>query len=306
MNANNKHGDNTTFLSDWLAGKLSDEQLKERVSDADFAAYQQIRELTTSIGVADPDMNANYLKVRERLKNGSQQKETTTRRLYPFAAIAAALLTFFGLYQFFAFSNSNFTAIGQTSIVHLKDNSAVTLNANSTISYPGLFNYNRKVKLKGEAFFNVAKGRSFIVETQQGSVEVLGTSFNVISRAGFFEVICFEGLVEVNSKGQSVLLRPGDAIRLLGGQLETWSDKQATQPTWINGESSFSNVPFHFVIAQLQNQYHVDVQYPQKLEQTKFSGAFPNNEIDAALQSICLPLNLEYKKTTGGKIIISE
>ena len=71
---------------------------------------------------------------------------------------------------------------GQCVNLTLPDGSSIWLNAQTTIQYPVSFNkHERKIKLDGEAYFEVAKDkkRPFIVNTKDCSVEVLGTKFNV-------------------------------------------------------------------------------------------------------------------------------
>ena len=69
---------------------------------------------------------------------------------------------------------------------------------NTTLKYASnKWDKKRRVRLEGEAFFKVAKGSTFTVDTKTGSVKVLGTQFNVKNRIGFFEVVCYEGLVGV-------------------------------------------------------------------------------------------------------------
>ena len=71
---------------------------------------------------------------------------------------------------------------GQKSRIFLPDGSSVTLNAESKISYPEKFSDSiRIVSLVGEAFFDVVKNdnKPFIVNSEDLSTTVLGTSFNV-------------------------------------------------------------------------------------------------------------------------------
>lgn len=63
----------------------------------------------------------------------------------------------------------------------LADGTRIWLNSQTTIKYPVTFSGEaRDVYLTGEAYFDVAKGRQpFVVHTPEGSVQVLGTQFNV-------------------------------------------------------------------------------------------------------------------------------
>ena len=221
-------------------------------------------------------------------------------------AVAASLLLFFGLYQFYFFANEVTTDFGFTKTIVLNDNSQVTLNAKSKISYPNLFQYHRNIRLEGEAFFEVQKGSSFTVTTPLGNVKVLGTKFNVTSFSDYFEVICYEGKVRVEVNHKATILTKGESVRFCNATFENWADETPKKPLWITGENAFKNVPMKYVFAKLKNQYNVEVAYPKNIEGIKFTGSFANANIETALKSICIPLHLKYSNSTSRKIQISE
>jgi ferric-dicitrate binding protein FerR (iron transport regulator) len=88
-------------------------------------------------------------------------------------------------------SNDNF------EVVTLPDGSIAYMNKNSTIIFDKDF-ASRKVKHKGEVFYQVEKGKSpFIVITESGKITVLGTKFNVKSSDNNIEVEVESGSVEL-------------------------------------------------------------------------------------------------------------
>ncbi|MES2374071.1 MAG: FecR domain-containing protein [Bacteroidota bacterium] len=97
----------------------------------------------------------------------------------------------------------------------LPDGSVVTLNNNSTIFYPAVFRENeRKVRLRGEGFFNIKhiKGRPFVIEVGDVQVKVLGTSFFIRSAARQTDITVKTGQVLVFHKRDSVLLDEGETV----------------------------------------------------------------------------------------------
>ncbi len=98
----------------------------------------------------------------------------------------------------------------------LPDSSEVTLNRNTVISYRRNFKGNtRSVKLdSGEVFFNVRsdKSKPFVIEADDVTVKVLGTSFNVKHTKHITEVIVETGIVQVSVGNQLVELRAGEKI----------------------------------------------------------------------------------------------
>lgn len=298
--------ENETYLSDWLANKISDNQLKELVSHEDFLAFVQLRKITANQDVEIIDMVKNFEAIKHKIEAKKSKSSTKVVHLWKYISIAACLLVSFGLHQFFYFSNEVATDFGLTKKIELSDNSIVTLNSKSQLKYPNLFQYNRKLKLEGEAFFEVQKGSAFEVETTLGKVKVLGTKFNVISFKDYFEVVCYHGKVQVDANHKTIILTQGESVRFYDNIVENWADKITPIPLWIKGETSFKNVPVKYVIAKLKNQYNVSIECPRNVEKIKFTGSFTNSNIETALKTICIPLKLKYSNTNYNKIILSE
>jgi ferric-dicitrate binding protein FerR (iron transport regulator) len=306
MKDNLNSNENKNYLSDWFSGTLSDEKLMELVSESDFKAYKKLKQTLDSYQVATPVMDSNFQAIYTKISILKKKKKSRTILLYRFSSAAAILFLMIGFYHLFVFSNSISTEIGKMALINLNDNSKVTLNANSNISYPSFFKFNRKLKLDGEAFFEVEKGETFSVQTAQGTVQVLGTKFDVIVSSDYFEVHCYEGKVKVTTHNKSVFLLKGNGIRYFDDSFFEFNDTSEPKPLWINGESTFKNVPLKYVIKAFQNQYKYQMIYPQKFDSVQFTGSFTNNNLDVALKSICIPTQLKYTKTNSSKIVISE
>jgi ferric-dicitrate binding protein FerR (iron transport regulator) len=104
-------------------------------------------------------------------------------------------------------------AYGSKSTIELPDSSVVVLNSGSTLSYPDKFETaSRTVMLTGEAFFEVKKNskRPFYVKTQDVTIRVLGTKFNVKSYPdeNTSETTLVSGSVEI-MKNNSVQIEEG-------------------------------------------------------------------------------------------------
>ncbi len=304
--------ENETYLSDWLAGKISDEKLEELVGETEYLAFKQLRDTLDGYTIPEPDMERNFSMVKLKRDKKESPKQKRIIPLWSYAAIAASLLLFFGLFQLFYFSNVTQTDFGTLKVLSLPDNSKVTINAKSKLSFPNLFQYNRTLHLEGEAYFEVQKGSTFTVKTALGNVRVLGTKFNVNAHSDYFEVVCYEGKVRVESKGKIAIVTPSEHIRFYDHTMENWADASdigsgpTHRPSWISGETTFRNVPVQYVFNQFQNQYNVKIDYPEKIKEVKFTGAFTNKDKATALKTICIPLSLKYKDLGNGKIIISE
>ena len=138
--------------------------------------------------------------------------------------------------------------------------------------------------------------------TDDGIVSVLGTKFNVKQRENYFEVTCYEGLVAVTHNEKIIKLKPGYTFRIIDGKLLANEKENATQPNWLRGESSFKSVPLKYVISEVENQYNIKISADNIDTSRLFTGSFIHKNLDLALQSVTIPLNLTYSKS--GKSIL--
>jgi len=187
----------------------------------------------------------------------------------------------------------------------LPDGSKVTLNADSEITYSKSdFNNERIVNLKGEGFFEIEPGNSFIVMGEQGSIEVLGTSFNAYFRKGEIVVSCFTGKVKVIRGSTKQNLNPGQITKSdkqgnLSPSASFDGDKTAS---WRSGDFYFDQVPFSEVLQELERQFDIDIQYSATEDRT-YTGYFSNQDLDEALQLVFIPMSLDYN-LDGNKLIL--
>jgi ferric-dicitrate binding protein FerR (iron transport regulator) len=130
------------------------------------------------------------------------------------------------------------TPYGSQLTVVLPDSTVVELNANSRISYRE--GEPRKVWLDGEAFFQVRKkpatGANFQVVTDDLTVEVLGTAFNVVEKVGQTEVVLEEGSVKLNLERDfepELFMEPGELVAFSAGS-EAPVRKQRVTPETVS------------------------------------------------------------------------
>ncbi|MBV7270010.1 FecR family protein [Winogradskyella luteola] len=288
------------LIKKWLDNNLNAKELKAFEQLQDYNELIQMNSALKSFKAPEFSVENSYENLKPKLKHIN-----SNNWLKPILRIAAMLAICFSVYYYSTGSDTEInTQIAQSTKVNLPDTSIVHLNANSTLSFnERSWDNNREVQLNGEAFFKVAKGQVFDVLTTSGTVSVLGTQFNVKQRNDYFEVTCYEGLVAVTHNGESVKLHPGDTFRKIDGKLITTEKEIVTRPTWLRGESSFKTVPLILVIAELENQYGIKILAPKIDTQRLFTGSFTHKNLDLALQSVTIPLNLSYSKS-GNSIVL--
>lgn len=158
---------------------------------------------------------------------------------------------------------------GQYSIV-LPDGTRVWLNAASSLRFPTAFaGKTREVTLQGEAYFEVAQDAQhpFVVQLAKGSVEVLGTHFNISDYADEQAVTTtlLEGAVRVQQDGVGRVLKPGEQANWHRDNSKPQIILADTEAAiaWKNGLFTFSNTDINVVMRQLARWYDVEVIYPE-------------------------------------------
>ena len=150
----------------------------------------------------------------------------------------------------------------------LADGTRVWLNSDSELRFPVDFvGEERRVFLKGEAYFQVAKNaeKPFRVEAGAIQIEALGTGFDVSAyrEDGKWMTTLVDGSVRVSDLGsqqQSVLV-PGEQARLQDGVLVTEKVNVSEIIGWKEGRFVFSDLPLEEIAHQLERWYDVEIDF---------------------------------------------
>ncbi len=199
------------------------------------------------------------------------------------------------------------TDYGHIQSVRLSDGSRVELNANSSLRVRkgwGLV-AQREVWLEGEGFFSIAHQADhgkFTVHTDQLTVEVLGTKFNVAQRRNQTTVVLSEGKVKLTANGgqkQSLLMAPGDLVALSAS--DTVFARKTVAPekytVWKDNELYFENAPLPEVLQKVEDYYGVKILLQDTtVAQKRFTSSLPSNNLDVVLNSIASVYQLEVSR----------
>lgn len=153
--------------------------------------------------------------------------------------------------------------------ITLPDGTHVWLNSASTLKYPASFALlkERKVELKGEAYFEVAHNKSvpFRVSVPGQTVEVLGTHFNINSYLDedAIKTTLLEGSVKVSLNGSKdfKLLKPGEQADNSGSRIQVSKANTEQAIAWKNGDFVFKGEDVKSVMRQLARWYDVEIEY---------------------------------------------
>ena len=303
-----------TLLARWLNNTLTDAEREELEQHPDFPDYQRIAETAARMKAPDAETERLWPHLQDAVKQESDRKVLpaphTRRRWWWYSAAAAAAVAALVIFLWSPWDKMPLlvqTGIGEQKTVTLPDGSIIKMNAASELQIETAdWSEVRRVTLHGDAFFDVKSNPEapFYVITPNGKVTVLGTTFSVFDREKGYEVACFRGLVKVESEGLSIELPTSRKIASTG--TGTWLNSEVNEgdtPAWIKGETVFTNAALTTVIAELERQYDITINSKVDGNQ-QFTGAFPNKNLNLALEIVCKSLHLKYQ--ADGKNIILE
>lgn len=299
--------DDDTFLAKWLNGELSEEELAAFKEREDFDLFQKIAQEAGSLDTPDWDQQKGWedLNQKAAIDTPSAVAPTPIRRIGNWwkYAVAASLLCLLGYFTIFQKSETKYfvTKVGEQKRFELPEGSELWLNADSRLTFNEAdFANERVLDLEGEAFFKVKKGADFTVQTKNGAVRVLGTSFNVFARKNKLDVLCYTGKVGLSFDQfeNMEVLSLGDRLLCQNKQVvERFKFRPAAkQPTWTSGSSKFDQVDFVQVIEELERQYEVQINYPSALKSIRgYNGGFPHGNLTKALKVVFSSVDYQYK-----------
>lgn len=177
--------------------------------------------------------------------------------------------------------NTLSTSRGETYSVKLPDGTQVWLNATSSITYAANFSSHstRMVKLRGEAYFEVAKDKNkpFVVQADDCSIQVLGTSFSIRSYENENNILTtlVEGKVHVFAKEKSLILKPGEQLTYSRRTGEMGAEKVDANMfiSWTSGKLMFRNERLEDVLQTLSKWYEFEYEFEDEAVKSILIGA---------------------------------
>ncbi len=191
----------------------------------------------------------------------------------------------------------------------LQDDSQVWLReGGSILSIESDFTKDRRVKLEGEAFFDISKDvdRPFIVELSNNDfIKVLGTSFNVIHKGNKLDLVVYSGVVELHTLNRVLTLQKGDMATRLKGSITLNKNKDNNKISWKTNHLVFEGTSLNKVFDAVENHYGVTISVdkgnPMCRDRTKFSG----EKIEAVIKELAELSGFKYE-ITDNQINVSD
>ncbi len=289
-----------------------------------FEEYRRIWEKTGQISMfADIDIENEWNIFLDSVENAPEEKvKPGKKRSFvsnAFIRVAAAILIglIFGYAGWYGLRTLRFEkVVARNQVIEfgLPDGSEISLNKNSSLTYPKKFDEDRELILDGEAFFEVVSDpqHPFIIKSGKVRIEVVGTSFNVqaFKDENVVQVFVETGKVAVYESGPGIIKKDF----LTGGERIIYSRKsgiRSVQPntdlnykSWKTGIYHFENSRLQYVINILETNYRTEINLVNPLlNDCRISVSFENKSLEYILETIAETLDLDLVKSDKGYLI---
>ena len=303
------NGTDINFWEFWVANNPEKKNLVNKAKDLVLGVS-----FDTKL-VSKEKVSFEWKKLEAKIQSNKKNPKQEVRFLTQFSAAASILLLIF-LSIYFSSTTAKVTHktnYGEILNIKLQDGSDVTLNSNSTLSY--YKNESRKVWLSGEAFFQVDKKvatqAKFWVLTDDLSVEVYGTSFNVSTKKKKTDVFLEEGSIWLKLKnGADKKMVPGNYVSYSSKKDQILEDKNIFNPivktSWKDGSLLFENLSLEKAMEKIEESYGFSIVFKDdNSKNILITGAVPITNIDICITAIEKSVDVTIIKK-GDSLVISE
>ncbi|MDR1200119.1 MAG: DUF4974 domain-containing protein [Tannerellaceae bacterium] len=262
------------IISKYLSGRFSSET-EERVQRWLIRKEKSEEKNQASLAYWDslkPYSDGQTLAALERVNKriGYSRQQTIGKRLRRIAAVLIPLFLMAGGYLYYQSTKNNLIEIAvayeEEKHLFLPDSSEIWINAGSTVRYPEEFKGGKRiVELDGEAYFSVRRNESepFIVNTNNLSVKVLGTQFNIKAYADEERITTTltSGKVEVRANNTSQILMPDEQLTFNRNTLamEITNVNADGVNSWISGQFVFNDASLKEILLSLERRFNMSI-----------------------------------------------
>lgn len=281
-NTNNSSSISLALLNDSIEQKNSNEIILIAQNDK-----LELKDESSLHYKADGELNVNQHNINKKL---DKEKDTAAEEL-----------------------NQIIVPKGRRANITFSDGTKMFVNAGTRVIYPSIFKKEkREIVVEGEVFLEVNKdaSRPFIVKTNGFEVKVLGTSFNVCAYKNDPEasVVLVKGSVEVEtSTHNKTLLKPNQLIEVTSKGTSVKTVDVLEYVCWKDNMMLLTDRKAGEIFDRLSRYYGRTILYDDSVKTIPISGKLDLKEnVEDAIEIVCLSLLLNYKIDNNNNIIISK
>lgn len=301
---------NKVLLDEWL---LLDEENR--------VYYRQLETLYTSdvqsLTLTEFDVQSAWEKVKPQLEEKGKVIPLNRGKIFLriAAAIAVIAVVTFAIRQYTKQEDIIYASAETIETKIIAGGSEVTLNKGSEISTTESLDVKeRRVKLKGEAFFKVNENdkAELIVQSEELLIKDIGTSFNVKALPGADTVFVsvLEGEVQLyTDKLEGIALHAGESGYYVRSTNSFTKDVEADEnaSSYVTKIFKFKNTSLKKAVKKLNEVYQQDIIIANsELENYRISVNFENEELSEIMAIISETFDIQYRMEDGKYVLYGE
>jgi len=307
MTANNNIPDNDRDLQ---LSKAYDEVMSGRIEPSKIddplfkllqqaKTYQQERDRSITVREKEKARKSIFDQINLSDENSNNTGKTNIYSLsqnrWIWAAAAAALILFTSIFLLRQTTQIEPTLIADAgeniTTVELQDGSSVTLRPNSQLYQNDISDQQLSYSLSGEALFEVTHNpdREFRVETTDGRVRVLGTTFNLNERNNKTNVYLIEGKIafETVDLNLSVTLSAGEGATIEDLQLsEPFRFEESNITSWTQNRLTFSDRSAGSITDELEFHFGINIEMEENMRSEVLGGSITLEDREQSLKDL--------------------
>lgn len=302
------------LIQAYHAGELSTAQQEELLAlvQTDPSAKELFRQYAVLRYNMPVNENGGHEKAYEQFRSSTQTRVVRMRTVSYWAA-AASIVLLAGLFLWMRPQPAELVRVASAGIHALPDNTKITSGQGTELSYSAEFGNERNISMqRGQAFFEVKRDtlHPFTVQLPNGSVRVLGTSFNIKidSLTGNTTLTVVSGRVQANALASSDnrILTKGQMISftadgtLAGETIEA----NGNELSWKTGKLIFASTAMPDVIRAINNHFGSSLTLESHaLDSCKLNASFTDPELPKILDMLKIAFDIEVIEKEGTVIL---
>lgn len=298
--------------AEWIVLLSADDDLTKKAAKMDFDAWKSMSPQRQKIA---QDIEHYLYSIQKLVQTPQQQQMTQSvlkaglqsankqKNLRYGSIFAIALCSLGGIYTYLAYHPIAYltadlkSSAGEWNTHSLNDGSTLKFRGQSAVNV--YFSANQRVVelVQGAIFVDVAKDRArpFIVQTQHGQIEALGTAFSVRYQPELTELKMLHSKVKVQtshlgkqpSKPSSVIVSAGQEVTFNGYAIQSIHDLNIhnEQQKWMQGQLIVENMPLSKVLTELDQNSRTKIIFKKdQLEKIQVNAVLPLDHTENALK----------------------
>jgi len=202
------------------------------------------------------------------------------------------------------------TATGEQRTLRLTDGTLINLNTHSAVDVRFDDKQRRIVLQEGEILVETGHGdaRPFIVETREGSMRALGTTFLVRREADGTRLSVLKSAVAAHphASQEEQILREGQQVLMRNNGLGTIVALNPGADAWTRGMLVMENARLADLVHELGRYRRGHLGVAPEVAELRITGSFPLNDTDKALSALLPTLPVQIEQHTAWWVTVAK